>query len=75
MEGANVALKLEECKRLKSVPGQPREPFALTFRGPASPSLVQQIYTLSSARTGPVEIFLVPVESSAAGIGYQAIFN
>jgi len=70
-----VTLKLSECKRLKSVPGQPREPFSLLFRGPASPMLPQKSYVLSNERSGPIEIFLVPVGQDAAGLMYEAVFN
>ena len=75
VDGAPIALKLAECKRMKSYPGEPREPFSLLFRGPAAPMLSQKSYVLSTEATGPIEIFLVPVGQDAAGLMYEAVFN
>jgi hypothetical protein len=73
--GGPIALQLVECKRMKSYPGEPREPFSLLFRGPAEPMLPQKSYALSNEHTGPIEIFLVPVGRDAAGLLYEAVFN
>lgn len=70
-----VELKLIECTGLTSHAGEFREPFSLLFRGPVEPVLAQKIYTLHNERTGPLDIFLVPVERDAAGLKYQAVFN
>src|SRR5690242_1635368 len=59
-------LKLVECKQLKSVPGEPREPFSLLFQGPAAPILEQKIYALENEQAGRIEIFLVPVGRDAS---------
>ena len=72
---SGVTLQLVECNRLKSVPGEPREPFSLMFRGPQNPFLQQKIYALKNPQLGPVEIFLVPVGRIASGFLYEAVFN
>jgi hypothetical protein len=52
-----------------------RSPFALDFRGPAEPLLPQRIYKLEHPRTGPLEIFMVPVGRTADGTDYEVIFT
>jgi hypothetical protein len=52
-----------------------KEPFVLLFRGPRQPVLPQRIYTVANAETGPLVIFLVPVQGGTAGIEYEAVFN
>ncbi|HXT51687.1 MAG TPA: hypothetical protein VN811_11630 [Thermoanaerobaculia bacterium] len=51
------------------------EPFVLLFHGPQQPVLPQRIYTVAHGETGPLVIFLVPVQGGAAGIEYEAVFN
>ena len=52
-----------------------RSPFALDFRGPSEPILPQSIYRLEHDEVGPLEIFIVPVGRTAAGVDYEAIFT
>jgi hypothetical protein len=52
-----------------------KEPFVLVFRGPRQPVLPQRIYTVAHAETGPLVIFLVPVQGGPAGVEYEAVFN
>ena len=52
-----------------------QEPFVLLFRGPHQPVLPQRIYTLAHLRTGRLVIFLVPIQRTADGIEYEAVFN
>jgi hypothetical protein len=70
----DLALELVEVKPL---PPHARrsEPFALLFRGPQQPRLSQRVHTLAHTETGPLAIFLVPVQGGAEGIAYEAIFN
>ena len=66
-----LTLTLAEARPLSAETGNARDPFALTFHGPAELALPQATYTLSHARLGAQDIFLVPV---AAG-EYEAIFT
>ncbi|MBI4910065.1 MAG: hypothetical protein HY820_40980 [Acidobacteria bacterium] len=75
IESTTVELKLVECRRLKSVEGEPREPFSLVFRGPLDPFLQQRTYPIRNEHTGTLEIFLVPVGRDTAGFLYEAVFN
>jgi hypothetical protein len=52
-----------------------RAPFALDFRGPAEPILPQAVYRLDNGAVGALEIFIVPVGRTDAGIAYEAIFT
>ena len=69
-----VDLQLIDCRKLTPHPAV-AEPFALTFRGPASPVLQQQIYSLTHPELGDSEIFLVPIGPDKQGMLYEAIFN
>lgn len=52
-----------------------RDPFALVFRGPATPVLPQATYPFAHPLAGSMEIFIVPVGRAADGIDYEAIFT
>jgi hypothetical protein len=52
-----------------------RTPFSLLFRGPLNPILPQRIYPLRHDAIGALQIFIVPVARTAAGVEYQAIFT
>lgn len=72
-----IQAELIECRKLVS-PGAPpaqREPFALIFRGPCEPVLVQRIYRIEGGSLEPLEIFIVPVGPDAEGMRYEAIFS
>lgn len=73
-----VSLELSEASALSGGPAPGRsEPFALLFRGPASPALGQGVYTLTHAELGSLTIFMVPIGPGRDGKGprYEAIFN
>ncbi len=74
---AALAVTLVEASALPAHPGAIRAPFSLLFEGPAQPLLPQAIYGLAHATLGaaPLDIFLVPVARSAAGMRYEAVFN
>jgi hypothetical protein len=52
-----------------------RTPFSLLFRGPPEPILPQRTYPLGHDEIGALQIFIVPVGLTAAGVEYQAIFT
>ncbi len=52
-----------------------RAPFSLVFRGPIEPALPQGTYEVTNDAMGTLEIFLVPIGTSEAGMRYEAVFN
>lgn len=52
-----------------------QESFSLLFLGPADSLLPQGTISLEHQQIGRFLLFLVPVNRSAAGIEYQAVFN
>jgi hypothetical protein len=51
------------------------ERFSLCFDGPADILLPQNLYKLTHADLGEMEIFLVPIAQNPDGFRYQAVFN
>ncbi len=74
-DDGTLQLSLVEAQALAPLPGAPRAPFSLVFEGPAEPQLPQATYALAHRALGPLDIFLVPVARSPAGIRYEAVFN
>ena len=74
---APLAVTLVEASALPEHTGALRAPFVLLFEGPAQPPLPQATYGLAHAALGPapMDIFLVPVSRSPAGLRYEAVFN
>ena len=72
--GASVELVLHSALALGGWPGG-RQPFSLTFRGPAEPLLAQAIYRLEHALLGALDIFIVPIGPDGDGMLYEAIFT
>jgi hypothetical protein len=79
-DGGRLALELIEAQPIEA--GAPaagadglRTPFSLLFRGPLDPALPQRIYPLRHDAIGALDIFIVPVARTAAGVEYQAIFT
>ena len=70
-----LSVKLVEATALAVHPGAPRAPFSLVFEGPTAPQLPQATYALAHPALGPLDISLVPVARSPAGIRYEAVFN
>lgn len=72
--GVALQLMLDAADALDEWPGG-RQPFRLTFRGPADPLLAQATYRLEHAGLGALEIFIVPISCDGAGATYEAIFT
>ena len=70
-----LPFSLIETLALTPHPSAVRAPFSLVFEGPAQPLLPQATYELAHPTLGPLNIFLVPVARSPAGIRYEAVFN
>ena len=71
----NLALELIEAKALGAGAEGERQSFSLLFRGPAEPLLEQQIYKMSHAEMGALELFEVPVGQEEAGTLYEVVFT
>lgn len=58
-------------------PGQPgrRTPFSLFFQGAPGAGLEQNVYPLFHARTGELELFLVPVAQHGDQLEFEAALN
>jgi len=52
-----------------------RAPFRLMFEGPAEPVMAQCTFKVEHSALGRLDIFLVPVGRSAAGVRYEAVFS
>ena len=71
-----LAVKLSEARSLGTMDrGAAREPFSLTFRGPAQLRLPQGIYEMSNAQLGEMEIFLVQIAADQNSSTFEAVFN
>lgn len=51
------------------------QPFCIVFRGPKDVPLPQKIYRVDHEKTGPLELFLVPIGPCREGLCYEAVFN
>ena len=70
-----LVLNLFEARPRDRVPGAMRDPFTLTFRGPAPLRLPQGIYRMSNAQLGEMEIFLVQIAADQDSSTFEAVFN
>jgi hypothetical protein len=52
-----------------------RQPFSLIFEGPPEPLLPQSIYRVEHPALDAMDLFLVPVGRSPAGVRYEAVFT
>lgn len=74
---AGVELTLASVESLGTPHGPGRAPFSLTFTGPQTPALPQQIHELAHDALGPLGIFLVPIAPAQGSDEprYEAIFS
>jgi|ERR1043166_2502221 hypothetical protein len=73
--GAPLVLQLFEARARDRQPGMMRDPFTLTFHGPAPLRLPQGIYRMSNAAIGEMEIFLVQIAADENCSTFEAVFN
>jgi hypothetical protein len=74
-EGVELPARLVEARLGNSNAAGGRQPFSLTFEAPAEPALPQRIYRLQHPHLEAMDIFLVPVARTAAGLQYEAVFG
>lgn len=76
--GERFTVVLVGIRRRSGQPGF-REPFSLEFLGPRAsrqpPADGQGVYRLSHPQLGDVDVFLVPVGASDAGVAYEVSFG
>ena len=70
-----LVVKLSEARPLGSRPESIRQPFSLTFLGPANLRLPQGIYKMRNPQLGEMEIFLVPIGADPTRSAFEAVFN
>jgi hypothetical protein len=70
-----LALTLVDVTAAGTGSPEGRAPFAVIFRGPATPLLSQQIVPLDHFELGGLALFLVPIGVDADGARYEAVFS
>ena len=70
-----LEINLVEARARTAPEGALRDPFTLTFRGAPELRLPQQIYRLSNATLGEMEIFLVQIAADQTSSTFEAVFN
>lgn len=80
--GSRFALRLDggaylPARLVEARAGAPagNRSFSLMFQAPAEPVLPQRIYRLEHPQVDAIDLFLVPVGRSAAGLHYEAVFG
>lgn len=74
--GTEHRLELTEVRILGGrYPGANRDPFALTFRGPAGMRLPQSIYRFELPDSDPLEFFITQTGDNATSSWFEAIFT
>lgn len=77
--GSRFSLKLDDATALPAQLIEARAGrgpnFSLTFEAPAEPALPQRIYRLEHPQFDAMDLFLVPVARTAAGLHYEAVFG
>jgi hypothetical protein len=68
-------VKLTEARQLGSRPESIREPFSLTFLGPANLRLPQGTYKMRNSTLVEMEIFIVPIGTDQTSSTFEAVFN
>jgi hypothetical protein len=69
-DAAELPAQLIEARASRGAPS-----FSLTFEAPAEPALPQRIYRLEHPQLDAMDLFLVPVARTAAGLHYEAVFG
>ena len=73
VEEPPVALRLVEVSEVRS--SAYNESFAIVFCGGSDTPLPQSTYRLAHDELADLDVFLVPVGQTTAGVYYEAIFN
>ena len=71
---ASAEIVLHSALALGEWPGG-RQPFSLTFRGPAEPALPQATYGFEHAELGAFDLFIVPIGRDDGGMIYEAVIT
>ncbi len=68
------AFEVKSVERLRS-PSPRVSPFSVTLLAPPGTRGVQGIYVVEHPDLGQLELFLVPIETSADRLRFEAVFN
>jgi len=71
---SNHAFEVKSVERLRS-PSPRGSPFSVTLLAPPGARGGQGIYVVEHPDLGQIELFLVPIESSADRLRFEAVFN
>src|SRR6185369_17124085 len=80
-DGAAIEIVLESVTESPVTAWQPpdgapdRQPFTLLFRGPPQFVLPQRIYRFEHETLGELDLFIVPIGRTPAGVNYEAVFS
>lgn len=72
---AELPARLVDARAGRGTAPGGRQPFSLTFEADAERALPQQIYRVEHPQLDAMDIFLVPVARTAAGLQYEAVFS
>lgn len=72
-ESNTIEAELSEVSELLLSPGQQR--FAIGFRGPREPLLLQGTHLFAHDEMGEFKLFIVPLHQDENSTFYEAVFN
>lgn len=75
LRDAAVPLTVKSTHPLAAHALRATPPFTVVLQGPLDKPLSQGTFAVEHPRRGRVDLFLVPIARSAAGIDYEAVFN
>lgn len=70
-----ISCSVDSVRRLPAHHLRTHPPFAVTLRGPQTPSLPQGMASLRHPTRGLLELFIVPIGPCDGGLGYELTFN
>jgi hypothetical protein len=73
--GERFVLRLAAAAPMTLAPTDGPAPFSILFRGPLTPVLAEQSYSIEHAALGRFDLFLVPLGSDDRGARYEAAFT
>lgn len=74
-DAGDLPAQLVEARTGQSEPLNGRQPFSLTFVTTQEAALPQSIYRVEHPGLGEMDLFLVPVARTTAGLHLEAVFS
>ena len=77
LQAGDIAFPAEvaSVRVLNRIPGRERQAFSVEIQSYTAENHGQQIYRLSHAELGALELFMVPIGKGKKGIRYEIVFN